>query len=129
MRATSSRAQRGASGVAERDRTARRQGHRDRGGLVGAEVQRRQAHRRIDGVAAAGAWRRPDRHARLLERRDVALDRAHADLETVGEVSRRARPRGRGSQHLDDRVEPVGPVHTDNLAGWNVTRHPELNHI
>ena len=122
-------AERGAGGVAERDGAARGERHCDRGGLVGAEVQRREAHGRIDRVAAAGAGRRPDRDARLLERRDVALDRAHADLEAVGEVSCRPSPGGGGPQQLDDRVEPVGAVHDDNLPGWNVTRHPELNQI
>ncbi|GAA1094370.1 hypothetical protein GCM10009642_36450 [Nocardiopsis metallicus] len=52
------------------------------------EVHRRERRGRVDDVSAARAGTRPGRKAALVESRDVALDRADADLEAPGTLAR-----------------------------------------
>ena len=47
----------------------------------------------------------------MLQGRDVALDRADADLERPGETLRGASPGARAAQFLAQRVEAIGSIH------------------
>ena len=87
--------------------------HRHR--LGGREIERRQRHRAVEHVAAAPAELRRDRHARLLQGEDVALDRPHTHLEALRQAARTAARRPGRPQLLDERVEPVEPVHPPRL--------------
>ncbi len=75
------------------------------------EVDRRQRAVLVQAVAAGPPGLGPHRHAGLLQRADVPLDRAGADLEPAGQPPRAARPRRDGPQFLHEGVQPVGPVH------------------
>ena len=83
---------------------------------AGREVERRQRHRAVEHVAAAPAELRRDRHARLLQGEDVALDRPHAHLEALRQAARTAARRPGRPQLLDERIEPVEPVVHDARA-------------
>jgi hypothetical protein len=77
------------------------QGDRQRHGFAGREVDRRQRPLLVEAVAAGPPGFGPHRHAGLLERADVALDRPGADLEPVGQPPGAARPRRDRPQFLD----------------------------
>jgi len=98
---------------APRRQRRERDGHGD--GLPGREVHGGQGRARVEHVAAARARLRPDGQPGLLQRGDVALDRALAHLERGGEAGAgRAGPAG-AAQLLGDRVETFGPVHDPSL--------------
>ena len=68
---------------------------------------------------------RINRDTRLLQRQDVPLDRARADLILRRQLPRRARPRRYRPQLLDQRVEPIGPVHDGKLPpATDIPGHP-----
>ena len=104
-------AQRAAVGRGERRVLLPGQRHRDRDHLGRGEVQRRQGQRLVDRVAAAPPGLRVDRHPGFLQGQDVPLDGARTDLVALGQLPRRPGPRGHRPQLLDQRVEPIGPVH------------------
>src|SRR5690606_7523736 len=85
--------------------------HRDGHRLGGGEVERGQRHLLVERVPASAPRRGVDRHAGLLQRRDVALDRTDAHLDARGRLGGRTAARRDGAQVLDERVEPVGAVH------------------
>jgi formamidopyrimidine-DNA glycosylase len=69
----------------------------------------------VDGVAAPWSGRGVDRHAGLLQRPQVALDGADADLEARGHLPRSPGPRRDGPQLVDQRVEAIGAVHPPSM--------------
>ena len=69
--------------------SANRQGRGDGRHLRCVQVERRQRVLGVDRIAATPAGRRVDRHARLLERRQVTFDGARADLEPRRQPGRR----------------------------------------
>jgi hypothetical protein len=97
----------GGEGVVGQHRQRRHHGHR----LGRLEVERRQGRRLLDGVAAEAPPLRPDGHAGLLEGEDVALDRAGADLEAVGQFLAGHDAGRPGAQLLDQCVQPVAAAH------------------
>lgn len=104
-------AERCAAGIAEGNGAVGRECNRDCRRLGRGEVQRRKGHRRVQAVAAARPRRGPYGHARVLERQQVALDRACTDLEAIRQPAGAARTWRSASQLVDQRIEPVGAVH------------------
>ena len=104
-------AQRAAGGRGERRVLLPGQRHGDRDHLGRGEVQRGQGQRLVDRVAAAPPGLRVDRHPGFLQGQDVPLDGARADLVAPGQLPRGPESRRDRPQLLDQRVEPIGPVH------------------
>jgi formamidopyrimidine-DNA glycosylase len=65
----------------------------------------------IDGVAAPWSGRGVDRYTGLLQRPQVALDGADADLEARGHLPRGPGPGCDRRQLVNQRVEAIGAVH------------------
>ena len=103
--------QRAPAGLRERRGRVGRESRGDRRDLGCREVQRRQRVLGVDGVAAGTPGGGVDRDAGLLQRGQVALDRARAHLEPRRERGCRPRRRGDCPQVFDQRVEPVRAVH------------------
>src|SRR5690606_34370940 len=99
----------------------RRERDRDGDRLPGREVHRRERRARVEHVTAARAGLGPDRQPGLLERRDVALDRALAHLQRGGEPGAGRPRRARTAQLLGHGVEPLRPVHDPPLAASRAT--------
>src|SRR6185437_7151393 len=94
----------------------------------GGEVDRRQRPLLVEAVAAGPPGFGPHRHARLLERADVAFDRPGADLEPAGQPPRAARPRRDSPQFLDKGIQPISPVHATTLrAAYDIPSSPALS--
>ena len=81
---------------------------RNRLDLLAVEHQRRQIIARPHDVADTG--RTVDRHARGLQRRDVAIDGAGGDLQRLGKLCGGHRP-ARAAQQVNQIEEPVRATH------------------
>lgn len=81
---------------------------RDRVDLLGRKHQRRQIKAAAQDIAEAGGAL--DRHPARLQRRDIAVDRAHSDFEVIGEGGGGHRPGGR-AKALHDVEQTVGAPH------------------
>jgi formamidopyrimidine-DNA glycosylase len=69
----------------------------------------------VDGVAAPWSGRGVDRHAGLLQRPQIALDGADADLEASGHLPSGSGPRCDRPQLVDQSVEAIGAVHPPSM--------------
>jgi hypothetical protein len=76
--------------------------------FIDVEHQRRNVRALAQHVADPGLAL--DRHARRLQVRDVAIDRAQRDAEGLGEAARRERGTA-STQGMDDQEQAVGAAH------------------
>ena len=100
-------AQRRARRMAERPAPKRAETDQERERLVDGEPHGAEGRGRVERVSARPPRLGPDRHTGLLQRGEVALDRAHRHLEALREPSRAPAPRRHRAQLLDERIEPI----------------------
>lgn len=66
----------------------------------------------VDHVAAPPTIFGIDRYTRLAERIKIPFQRACADLKVIGQPCCTARSRRNRPQLFDNRIQPIGPIHT-----------------